>query len=204
MKKKQTKVVKKLSPERVKEILLTEMSIPGDLKENIRQLGDNILPKLSSSGGNSEVKDNLNAVGMEALVSLGVQTHAGLMISFSQEYRGLAKELTMQIIDEYDCTTNLEKMQAEMIAHGFVRTLDCSKRLNSCMDAGEYITSERTKHLGMLSKQLDRSHRQYTSALMMLKNMKAPSIEMKIKANTAFVSQNQQINANSGENNESK
>ena len=58
----------------------------------------------------------------------------------------------------------------------------------------------------MLSKERDRAHRQYLSTIMTLKQLKAPAIEMNIKAKTAFVSQNQQINVPQApkENNEAK
>ena len=71
------------------------------------------------------------------------------------------------------------------------------------MNAGEYITENRTKYLAMLSKQIDRANRQFLSALTTLKQLKTPSIEMNIKTNTAFVSQNQQINSKN-ETNETK
>ena len=63
------------------------------------------------------------------------------------------------------------------------------------MDIVEYISDERTRYLGYLSKQMDRAHRQYLSALMTLKQLKAPAIEMNIKTKNTFVAQNQQINA---------
>ncbi len=58
------------------------------------------------------------------------------------------------------------------------------------------INQNRTAYISILSKEADRSHRQFLSALMTLKQIKAPTIEMNIKARTAFVSDKQQININ--------
>jgi hypothetical protein len=207
MKKKDTKTkeLRKFTKDEMEKVLLNDMSVSGDLAANLQKLGETILPEFldGKATGAHQADDELEKISTEALLALEAKSHLGLMISFNQKYRGMAKELTTQIIAEYDCNTHLEKMQAEIVVNGFVRVLENSKRLNNCFEGGEYISSERTQYLAMLSKQIDRSHRQYLSALMTLKQMKAPTIEMHIKAKTAFVSQNQQINAQT-ENNEAK
>lgn len=84
--------------------------------------------------------------------------------------------------------------QEEIVTNSFIRAIDHSRRFNNCLNAGEYLSDERTRYLTMLSKQIDRANRQYLNALTALKQIKAPVIEMNIRTNTAFVSQNQQIN----------
>ena len=47
----------------------------------------------------------------------------------------------------------------------------------------------------MLSKEVDKAHRQLIMALTTLKQIKNPPVEFNVKAKTAFLAQNQQINA---------
>jgi len=124
------------------------------------------------------------------------------METFSEQYRGLAKQLTTEIINQYDCKTEVEKSLASTITASYVRYLDNSRRLNNELQCKD-ITKNRNVYIANLSKQTDRVHRQYLSSLMTLKQLKSPQIEMNIRANTAFVSQNQQINSQQ-KNNETK
>ncbi|MDP4020523.1 MAG: hypothetical protein Q8P58_00565, partial [Candidatus Adlerbacteria bacterium] len=140
-------------------------------------------------------------------------THVSMMESFSERFRGGAKEICKQFIRDFDCKTDAEKILAETAAIGFMRYLDASRRLNSCLDFSNSTSPEKNVYLSMLSKERDRSHRQYLSTVSMIKQLKAPHIEMNIKTKTAFVAQNQQINASTpgnqqkptnSENNEAK
>jgi len=203
--KKTKEVEKKFSLKEARQIVVNDVKIPGDLDNSLKKLCDNILPKyLYGKGKEKETaQKQFQDVVIEAMFSLETETHAGLMASFSQQYRGMAKEMTIKLIKENSCDTHTEKMLAEVIANSFVRTIENSKRLNGCMDVAEYISDERTRYLTYLSKQIDRSHRQYLTALTTLKQLKAPSIEMNIKTTNAFVAHNQQINAQN-ETNENK
>jgi hypothetical protein len=46
-----------------------------------------------------------------------------------------------------------------------------------------------------MGKELDRAERHFFTALNTLKQIKSPMLEMNIHAKTAFIAQNQQINA---------
>lgn len=112
------------------------------------------------------------------------------------------KEFCNQIIEQYNCTTSLEKALAEVIVGAHIRILEISEKLNDVTNAdyGHYYAgyqylSQQTKFYAMLGKELDRAHRQFINALNTLKQLKAPNIEISVKAKNAFVSQNQQINA---------
>jgi hypothetical protein len=146
----------------------------------------------------------------EIMTTMSADTHWDLVETVNPSYRGLAIEFTDQIIREYDCKTNSEKALATFIANAYIRTIDNSRRFNSCAEAGEHLSDERTRYLAMLSKQIDRANRQFLSALTTLKQIKSPVIEMNIRTKNAFIAQNQQINAdgtlktNNSENNEAK
>jgi hypothetical protein len=113
----------------------------------------------------------------------------------------LAKDFSDQIIKDYSCTTSIEKALAEVITNAYIRILDNSRRLNNELNADQ-ITQNRNIYFANLSKQLDRAHRQFDSAIFSLRQLKQPNVEVSVKATNAFLSQNQQINVN--ENNEKK
>lgn len=121
------------------------------------------------------------------------QTHYSLIESFDERYRGLAKELAQKLIFENNCQSETEKTLAEVMVNAYIRLLDCSRRLNNELNARE-ITPNRNQYIGNLSKQVDRAHRQYIQSLTALKQFKNPSVELKINATNAFLSNNQQVN----------
>lgn len=58
----------------------------------------------------------------------------------------------------------------------------------------EWLSHERVAFLNFYSKEVDRSHRQFISAIETLKLMRQPSLRVNIKTNNAFVGENQQFN----------
>jgi uncharacterized protein (DUF736 family) len=121
------------------------------------------------------------------------------MESFTEQYQMLGREMTETMIKEFDCSNEAEKALSELAVNAYIRVIDNSRRLNNQLEATD-ITHNRNVYIENLSKQIDRANRQYISALMTLKQLKAPQIEMNIKANTAFISNNQQVNVNKDEN----
>ncbi|MDO8557278.1 MAG: hypothetical protein Q7R98_02330 [Candidatus Jorgensenbacteria bacterium] len=210
--KKTTAITKKYTPEEARKMVL-ELAMPdGDLRNNLKNFGDNILPELlhGNEKGKKEALEKFKEKAVEVMMALEPDTHVALMESFDSRYRGLAKELSSQIIKDYSCITGVEKALTEVVVNAFIRIIDNSRRFNNCAEAGEYLSEERTKHLTMLSIQIDRANRQFLNALITLKQLKSPNIEMNIKTKTAFIAQNQQINADgatkpqTSETNESK
>ena len=203
------KELQKYTPDEAKSKILYHFHAKGDLDNSLRELGDDFLPKIlhGNEKEKKEARKILNDEVTPVLMALEVDSHWGLISAFSKDYWGMAKELASQIINENKCTTHTEKLLVEVIVNAFIRTLDASKKLNEgSVVSGGSITENRTKYISMLSKEHDRANRQFLTSLMTLKQFKAPNIEMNIKANTAFVAQNQQINApkQSNEINESK
>lgn len=201
---KKNSIQKKYSSDEARSMVLEFATIEGDLKNNLQKFGDSIFPKLIH--GNEEEKKEatkrFNKDAVEVMIALETDTHVGLMETFYSQYRGLAKEFSDQLIRDYRCDTSAEKALAEVITNAYVRVIDNSRRLNANLGdpgGGQVINENRTKYLAMLSKQVDRANRQFITALTTLKMMKSPSIEMNIKAKTAFVSQNQQVNLSKNE-----
>lgn len=204
---KEKALAKKYTPEEVKNKVLQNFTIAGELKTTLKELGDDIFPKFinGSKKEQEEIREKLLKKVTDVMMALETDSHWALAASFIDDFRGMARELSSQVIKEHNCSTHTEKMLAEIVAGSFIRFLDNSRRLNNEL-ACTTINENRTKYITILSKQTDRAHRQYISSLMALKQLKTPTIEMNIKANTAFVSQNQQFNAPQAknENNEPK
>lgn len=74
--------------------------------------------------------------------------------------------------------------------------MQISKKFTGVMLAGEYLCDERTRYLGMLSKEKEKAERMYLASTQSLIDMKRPQSNIHIKTNTAYMAQYQQINTN--------
>ncbi len=160
------------------------------------ELNNAILPKLLNGNDNEkkEAEAWLDKRMSEILRSNESDTHIALMESFDPKFQALATELASNIIKEQNCVTALEKSIVTVIVGAKIRILDNTTRLNKHLNDLYNINKEDTRYLDTLSKQIERSTRQFLSAVIVLKQLKSPQVEMNIKTNTAFISQNQQIN----------
>jgi hypothetical protein len=201
-KKKTKEVTKPMTDKQVHTFIKTGLAIKCDEKVIMKKMAEDLIPALLSGDRSDEIDASVSETAMELMRIRESEYHCNLMETFSEQYRGLAKQLTTEIINQYDCKTEVEKSLASTITASYVRYLDNSRRLNNELQCKD-ITKNRNVYIANLSKQTDRVHRQYLSSLMTLKQLKSPQIEMNIRANTAFVSQNQQINSQQ-KNNETK
>jgi hypothetical protein len=187
--------VKKYTPEEAKSFVLSSCTAGKNLTTQLKHLAEVLIPKLEN-GTEKEKKDAEKEILENAMSILRAnedESCIALMESVSENYRDLAKELSKQIRSDYGCTTSIEKALARDIVSAHIRVIDNSRRLNNELECRE-INQNRTYYIATLSKQLDRAHRQFINSVALLKQLKAPAIEMSIRANTAFVSNNQQIN----------
>ena len=186
----------KYSPDEIK-TFIKNLRVEGDVSSAIDNF-NHILSKNSYQKviNNTAKREKFTKEVQSLMSGLEVETHVALMSSVNKKYGGMAKELSSQLIDEYQCTTHAEKMLVETIVGAFIQNLENSRRFNGCIKSNEFISSELTQYLAILGKQIDRSHRQFLSSLSMLKQIKQPQMEINIKTNNAFVANNQQINAN--------
>src|SRR3989339_739293 len=132
---------------------------------------------------------------MKVMRVYGFETHVPLAESVPEGVRTVAIELSNQLQKEYNCQTPSEFALVEVIANSYARVLDYSRAFNSCQKI-EYLSSEKNGYYTMISKEVDKANRQFISALTTLKHIKSPGFDITVKAKTAFVSQNQQINSN--------
>lgn len=113
-------------------------------------------------------------------------------------YQAFAIQLSQQLQQEYDCKTASEKATAEHVSLCYTKTLIISQKLTRVL---EYQQKSKIDilYISILSKEYDRSHRQYLSAVQSLQMMKQSPLNVTIKTQTAIVGQNQIVQANSHE-----
>lgn len=131
----------------------------------------------------------------ELLNLVGLETHYPIAETLTNN-RPLIIELSNELIKEYDCKTPTEKTLVHVIAGAYGRILEYSKIFNNFQRI-DYISHEKNGYYNIISKELDRAQRHYITALTTLRQIKTPEIKVNVRANTAFVAQNQQLNNNS-------
>jgi hypothetical protein len=203
---KKNKNLSKIVPtEDVKLLILNNELLPiRTIDSTLKKLSTKIIPNYYNEKNKKkkdEIWEKLREASGDVMYGLETETHVLLMESVDRNYMLLAKDFSDQIIKDYSCTTSIEKALAEVITNAYIRILDNSRRLNNELNADQ-ITQNRNIYFANLSKQLDRAHRQFDSAIFSLRQLKQPNVEVSVKATNAFLSQNQQINVN--ENNEKK
>ena len=138
-------------------------------------------------------------------VSLTYGVESGLILAENtpERYRPLALQMKRDIEKEFCCEKIHEKALVDKIISAYIRGMECTWRLEGSQHF-ELHSNYRNNYFFFLSKEIDRSFRQFTSGLEMLKNMKQPemNIKLNIKSKNAFVAGNQHFNVN--KNNEPK
>lgn len=133
-------------------------------------------------------KEGQYYVGRKLIFAAGIGSQYTVTEAVPEQYAPFAVSFTRQLIKEHECRSASEIATAEAAAIGYTNFI-CHSKLSG-------IYPHETIHY----KQADRSFRQYLSSLSALKQMKAPPVQVNVvRANTAFVAQNQQVNATSKE-----
>lgn len=190
-------LIKQMTPEEFDLVKNSFVKSHGS-KEIIRKLGEDLLPSIKSGKPpDKEAIKRAIPTLRKALTAYGLDSHIPLEETADEKYRPLIAEFSYQLIREYDCKTSGEKALAELVVSAYARILLYSQRLNGAM-SGEStkISKQCIEYYLMLSKELDRANRHFITALTTLKQLKTPSLEISVKAKTAFVAQNQQLNVN--------
>ena len=202
-KKKKKELYNPPSRTKTKELLLKTSFVTTDTEGAIEKLRKEIFPAIKFETGekNDKAWEDYQKYSTMVLSESENESRFNLISTFSDTLQPLIRKLTTDIEKEYNCTTSLEKSLVGTIVNAYARILDNSRRLNAELECNN-ITSNRNKYISNLSVQVDRANRQFLNSILALKQLKAPAVKMNIKADTAFVAQNQQVNQK--ENNESK
>lgn len=137
--------------------------------------------------------------GLEQYLKLNsLNNHLLLTKSCNEDYQPLIVQFSKDLIEEYQCTTSSEKALVHTIAIAYYRILNCSRLYNNEMNT-KSISRERTELIKSHGKELDRANRQFISALETLKLIKQPAIKINLKADNAYLAENQQIITNNND-----
>jgi len=121
----------------------------------------------------------------------------GVLLSeaLKEEYKTFAIDLSRNIQKEYNCSTASQKATAELIACSYSRILQTTMMITRYLDKGS-VSDSGIRYLAVMSKELDRAQRHYTTALQTLFMLKQPPLSVTIKAETANIANNQLIQQN--------
>lgn len=149
--------------------------------------------KNNGSKKNKKSLEELNRAWNAALPVVSLDTHYELANTVGERIRPLVIEFARKIIVEYDCKTVSEKALAEVVVSAYARILECSKSMQD-ITLVKYTSSALNGLYEIISKELDRAHRHFVTSLATLRQIKSPTMEIKVRAQTAIIGQNQQFN----------
>lgn len=198
-KKEEATPAKKYSMEEARDYIINNLTTV-DTKTTLKKFSNKYLPKIYEGNISKDQENEMLKEITEISQSLGVETGFSLMKGVGDEYYGLALEVKKNLQKEFNCQSYSEKMLVDLVASSYISKLHYTNllRLNQ-----KSSSSEHTGYRNSASKEIDRAHRQFISAIETLKLMKQPALKVNIKTNNAFVSEKQQFN-NNVENNEAK
>jgi hypothetical protein len=184
-------LAKKMSVQEAKEYVNRHLISPDSSDVIESQMAEDVNKTLRSKNKTPNVSTD-SPSGKYVLMQ-NLENHLLLSTSCDEGYRPAVIKFIEDLIQEYDCKTSSEKALAQLVALAHYRVLRCSRSLNGIMTIG-YCSDLGNNYLNQCSKELDRANRCYLVALQTLKQIKQPPMNVNVKANTAFLAQNQQIN----------
>lgn len=206
MRKKQPKksggerVIKVFSKEEAKEIAIASIQGSYGVSRPLKELAEQQLPTVVLGERSSdEVAKNINSVSL----AYSLESGYALMESTEEHYRPLALQMKGDLEKEFECKTPSERALVDQIVISYIRKLSFSRFLEEKKEQ-RILSNEKNGYLNFISKEIDRAHRQLLSALETLRVMKQPTLKVNVRAQNAFVGENQQFNNNQNQNNESK
>lgn len=147
---------------------------------------------------NNKRKKELQEIAIEKTKQVyplfNLDNHCLLSLVTGDQYKSFAIDFANKIVLEYQCKTPSEKALAEIISGAYVNYLEYSYLLRNALK-DRFLSQERNNYYNVLSKHIEKAHRQYITGLTTLKQLKNPPIEVNVKTKNAFISNNQQINA---------
>ncbi len=168
----------------------------GILKNDFRETW---LPKLHSEKEDSEAITGLLEKTLELSLIFSLDSGQALIESVNEKHKNLSLEMKESLEAEFDCVTPSGKALVDLTVNAYVKKMSCSHTIEAIK------LSQKGAHIGylnFLSREVDRAHRQFLSGIETLKFMKQPTLKINLKAENAFIGDNQQFNSNKIQNNE--
>lgn len=195
------KIVKKLSKEKIDNILNKNIAVSDDPDQIIEDFG-NLCAQYYAADDQEEKEaliPDLDKRAREAVMVRATESHVPAMETAGEGYRALVKSMIQQFKEEHKAETSSEIALVQIAALEYVRAMEFGKELNSILHV-EFLSHEKNGYYSLLARQIDRAERRMMQALTSLKQMKQPPMTLSFKADTAFVAHNQQVNATKQEN----
>lgn len=117
-------------------------------------------------------------------------------LSYEKYYKFLSTTRSV-LVKEYDCKTPIELMLADRIVANYWRSMRLDMTLSRLIekeDGGYTFDDSKMNVIRELSKGLESASRQLNTSILLLKELKQPTLNVKVK--NAIIGQNQQFNLN--------
>jgi len=157
----------------------------------------------SNKKGKEELQDKIDEKMGAVMAMMNIDKNYTVSEAVSERLRPLTIEFCKHIVKEYDCKTTSEKALAQLASSAYVRILEYTRIFNGSI-RDKYLSHEQNGYYSLFSKEVDRAYRQFNTSITTLKQLRSPQIEVNIRAKTAFVADQQQINDNRNATIESK
>ena len=169
-----------------------------DPRQVLKEL-QTLLPKIIGGTPDYQKKQDVQNIIRKGLSIQELENHYRLAEAVDDQYNTLVIQLAHDLAIEFDCQHPSEKALAGAAAGSYVSILHMSRNLTAALQV-DTLSPIRNTYMAILGKELDRAHRHLVTILATLKHLKTPPLEMHIKTQTAFIAQNQQVNADKGSN----
>lgn len=132
--------------------------------------------------------------------AISLETNINMLNGIDPEQRGMAMDMIEHLKKEYALEKPQDKVYLQIAVSAICRYHSNMSEFE-CWKRHDWNSHERATYMGMLSKDADKAFRQYNSIIQYFEEKKQPQIKINVKANNAFVAQNQQFNNNKNESN---
>jgi len=136
----------------------------------------------------------INEKYSSSIYIFALDNHYAVIDAVKKEYKPMVIEMANQFISEYHCNAPSEKALSELAASSYARYIQYSDLFQNIANI-EWLSSEKNGLYAIYSKEADKAYRQFMMAITTLKQLKSPTPQINVRTNTAFVAQNQQVNA---------
>ena len=145
-------------------------------------------------------KERMDELETELVIRHGLQNGLWIKNLSYGKYYPVFMKMRHDIAEEYSCKTASELMLADRIVASYWRAMRFDTILNRFIEGKDGTTSFDQLKVNVLkefNKGVELSSRQLNADIILLKELKQPRINIKVKTDNAYLAQNQQININS-------
>lgn len=184
---------KKAEIERVRRVLTESIELPDNemVEEYVKLNGKNKLtPK---------EKERERELLLKITMLNGVKNGFWVgLLSHIKHFDSLTK-IRSSLVKEYNCKTSIELMLIDRIVASYWRAMRCDMVFNHLIedkDGNCSFDQLKVNIIKEFNKGTEIANRQLNANIILLKELKAPSLEINVRTKTAFVARNQQLNIN--------